>query len=48
MNFTRAFRNNFWLSALTAFGRPNPIALQFGLGRAKSKSHFSVHLNRWD
>jgi hypothetical protein len=48
MNFTRAFRNNFLLSALTGFGRPNPIALQFGLGRAKSKSHFSVHLNRWD
>jgi Cupin-like domain len=46
MNFTRAFRNNFLLSALTACGRPNPIALQFGFGRAKSNSHFSVHLNR--
>jgi lysine-specific demethylase 8 len=46
MNFTGAFRNNFLLSALTACGRPNPIALQFGFGRSKSKSHFSVHLNR--
>jgi hypothetical protein len=47
-NLTRALRNNPLLSALTLCGRPNPIALQLGLGPKPSEkqSGFRVHLNK--
>lgn len=47
VNVTRGFSNNFLLAALTLFGKPNPIALQMGLGagRGNSASAFRVHLN---
>jgi lysine-specific demethylase 8 len=47
INVTRGFSNNFLLSALTLFGRPNPIAMQLGLsGAGGSRSAFAVHLNQ--
>jgi hypothetical protein len=46
-NVRRAFSNNALFAALTLCGRPNPIALQLGLGRLDARtSRFSVHLNR--
>lgn len=47
INVTRGFSNNFLFSALTLFGRPNPIAMQLGIGGTGSgKSAFAVHLNQ--
>ncbi len=47
-NVTRAFRNNALFSALTLCGRPNPIAMQLGLGPKPTEkaSAFRVHLNK--
>jgi hypothetical protein len=47
MNVTRAFRSNALFAFLTLCGRPNPIAMQLGISRAReSTSHFAVHLNK--
>jgi lysine-specific demethylase 8 len=48
INVTRGFANNFLYSALTLMGRPNPIAMQLGIGgqKAGTKSAFAVHLNQ--
>ncbi len=47
-NVTRAFANNALFAALTLCGRPNPIAMQLGVGGrpAAPGSPFSVHLNK--
>ena len=47
-NITRGFHNNWLLAALTLAGRPNPIALQLGLGKGtgEATSAYRVHLNR--
>jgi lysine-specific demethylase 8 len=47
MNVTRAFSSNALFAFLTLCGRPNPIAMQLGISRAReSTSHFAVHLNK--